>query len=227
VRRNQARRQAMKIRVVLADDHQIIREGLVSLLEDQAGMQIIAQASDGLEAVCLSRELSPDIVVMDLIMPGMNGIEATRQITSELPRTKVLCLSSHGDMDFISAAIDAGASGYLQTDCGFEELVNAIRMVIDKQVYLSPDIARTLVEDYRARRCDSAPSAFSMLTQREREVLQLLAEGQTTKEIAERLQLSVKTVGTHRERLMTKLNLPSLAGLTKYAIREGLTSLES
>jgi DNA-binding NarL/FixJ family response regulator len=217
----------MKIRVVLADDHQIIREGLVSLLEDQAGMQIIAQASDGLEAVCLSRELSPDIVVMDLIMPGMNGIEATRQITSELPRTKVLCLSSHGDMDFISAAIDAGASGYLQKDCGFEELVNAIRMVIDKQVYLSPDIARTLVEDYRARRCDSAPSAFSMLTQREREVLQLLAEGQTTKEIAERLQLSVKTVGTHRERLMTKLNLPSLAGLTKYAIREGLTSLES
>ncbi|MFT5137724.1 MAG: DNA-binding NarL/FixJ family response regulator [Arenicella sp.] len=217
----------MKIRVILADDHQIIREGLASLLENQADMQIIEQASDGLQAVRLSLELSPDLVIMDLTMPGMNGIEATHRITSELPQTKVLCLSAHSDTGFVSDVIDAGASGYLLKDCAFEELVNAIRIVIGNQCYLSPEIAGTLVEAYKAQRSDSDSSAFSMLTQREREVVQLLAEGQTTKEIAQRLQRSVKTIATHREHLMTKLNLDSLAALTKYAIREGLTTVES
>jgi DNA-binding NarL/FixJ family response regulator len=217
----------MKIRVILADDHQIIREGLASLLENQADMQIIEQASDGLQAVRLSLELSPDLVIMDLTMPGMNGIEATRRITSELPQTKVLCLSAHSDTGFVSAVIDAGASGYLLKDCAFEELVNAIRIVIGNQCYLSPEIAGTLIEAYKAQKSDSDSSALSMLTQREREIVQLLAEGQTTKEIAQRLERSVKTIATHREHLMTKLNLGSLAALTKYAIREGLTTVES
>jgi DNA-binding NarL/FixJ family response regulator len=217
----------MKTRIILADDHRIMREGLASLLESQADMEVVQHASDGLQAVSLSREMNPDLVVMDLTMPGMNGIEATRQISNDVPRVKVICLSVHGDTGFVSAVLDAGASGYLLKDCAFEDLVSAIRTVIDNQIYLSPEIASILVEDYKARRSESVPSAFSKLTEREREIAQLLAEGHTSKEIAKRLHLSVKTVGTHREHLMAKLNLSSLAALTKYAIREGLTSVES
>ena len=217
----------MSTRILLADDHQIFREGLASLLDRQPEMEVIQQASDGLQAVSFSRDLKPDVVVMDLTMPGMNGIEATRLIANEVPEVKVLCLSVHGDTQFISAVLDAGASGYLLKDCAFEELVTAIHTVMGNQIYLSPGIAGTLVDDYKARRPESVPSAFSQLTEREREIVQLLAEGQSTKEIAERLCLSVKTVGTHREHLMAKLHLHSLAQLTKYAIREGLTSVES
>ena len=217
----------MSTRILLADDHQIFREGLASLLERQQDMDVIQQASDGLQAVRVSRDLKPDVVVMDLTMPGMNGIEATRLIANEVPEVKVLCLSVHGDTQFISAVLDAGASGYLLKDCAFEELVTAIHTVMGNQIYLSPGIAGTLVDDYKARRPESVPSAFSQLTEREREIVQLLAEGQSTKEIAERLCLSVKTVGTHREHLMAKLHVHSLAQLTKYAIREGLTSVES
>jgi len=217
----------MSTRILLADDHQIFREGLASLLERQQDMDVIQQASDGLQAVSFSRDLKPDVVVMDLTMPGMNGIEATRLIAKEVPGVKVLCLSVHGDTQFISAVLDAGASGYLLKDCAFEELVTAIHTVMGNQIYLSPGIAGTLVDDYKARRPESAPSAFSKLTEREREIVQLLAEGQSTKEIAERLCLSVKTVGTHREHLMAKLHVHSLAQLTKYAIQEGLTSAES
>jgi DNA-binding NarL/FixJ family response regulator len=217
----------MTIRILLADDHRIIREGLASLLERQQNMEVIRQASDGLQAVGLSRDLNPDVVVMDLTMPGMNGIEATRLITNEVPGVKVLCLSVHGDNQFISAVLDAGASGYLLKECAFEELVTAIHTVIGNQMYLSPGIAGTVVDDYKARRPELGASAFSKLTEREREIVQLLAEGQSTKEIADRLCLSVKTVGTHREHLMAKLQIHSLAQLTKYAIREGLTSVES
>jgi len=217
----------MSTRILLADDHQIFREGLASLLERQQDMDVIQQASDGLQAVSFSRDLKPDVVVMDLTMPGMNGIEATRLIAKEVPGVKVLCLSVHGDTQFISAVLDAGASGYLLKDCAFEELVTAIHTVMGNQIYLSPGIAGTLVDDYKARRPESVPSAFSQLTEREREIVQLLAEGQSTKEIAERLCLSVKTVGTHREHLMAKLHVHSLAQLTKYAIQEGLTSAES
>ena len=217
----------MTIRILLADDHRIIREGLASLLERQQNMEVIRQASDGLQAVGLSCDLNPDVVVMDLTMPGMNGIEATRLITNEVPGVQVLCLSVHSDTQFISAVLDAGASGYLLKECAFEELVTAIHTVIRNQMYLSPGIAGTVVDDYKARRPELGASAFSKLTEREREIVQLLAEGQSTKEIADRLCLSVKTVGTHREHLMAKLQIHSLAQLTKYAIREGLTSLES
>lgn len=216
----------MQTRILLADDHRVMREGLASLLESQADMEVVQHASDGLQAVNLSRELNPHVVVMDLAMPGMNGIEATRRITNELPQAKVLCLSAHNDVRFVSAVLDAGASGYLLKDCAFEELVNAIHTVIGNQFYLSPGIAGTLVEDYKTRRPESEPSAFSKMTEREREVVQLLAEGYSTKEIATRLHLSVKTIGTHREHIMSKLNVQSLAAVTKYAIREGLTSVE-
>ena len=217
----------MNTRILLVDDHQIIREGLASLLERHPDMEVIQQAGDGHQAVSLSRDLKPDVVVMDLTMSGLSGIEATRQITNEVPGVKVLCLSVHDDTQFISAVLDAGASGYVHKDCAFDELIIAIHTVIGNQMYLCPRIAGTLVEDYKAHRPESGASAFSKLTEREREIVQLLAEGQTTKEIADQLCLSVKTVGTHREHFMTKLHVHSIAQLTKYAIREGLTSVES
>ncbi|WNM62255.1 response regulator transcription factor [Candidatus Nitrospira neomarina] len=217
----------MNTRILLADDHQIIREGLASLLERQSDMEVIQQVSDGLQAVNLSRDLRPDVVVMDVTMPGLNGIEATRLITNGVPAVKVLCLTVHEDTRFISAVLDAGASGYVHKDCAFEELVTAIHTVIGHQIYLCPRIAGTVVDDYKARRPESVASVFSQLTEREREIVQLLAEGQSTKAIADRLCLSVKTVGTHREHCMAKLQLQNLAQLTKYAIREGLTSVDS
>jgi len=217
----------MKTRILLADDHRIMREGLAALLERQPDMEVIQQASDGLQAVSVSRDLTPDVAVMDVTMPGMNGIEATRRITKEVPGVKVLCLSVHGDTRVVSGVLDAGASGYVLKDCAVEELVTAIRTVVAHKTYLSPGIAGTLVDDYKARRTAPASSACRELTEREREIVQLLAEGLSTKEIGERLHLSVKTVGTHREHLMAKLHVQSLAQLTKYAIREGLTSVET
>ena len=214
----------MKIRILLADDHRVMREGLASLLESQADREVVQHANDGFQAVNFSRERKPHMVIMDLTMPRMNGIEATRRIIKEVPQIKVLCLSAHGDTRFVSAALDAGASGYMLKDCAFEELVSAIRTVIGNQIYLSPGITGTLVEDYKARRYGSESSVFSKLTDREREIVQLLAEGESAKEIAARLHLSVKTVGSHRENIMSKLNVRSLAAVTKYAIREGLTS---
>jgi len=216
----------IKIRILLVDDHRIMRDGLASLLERQADMEVIQHASDGFQAVNLSRELKPHVIVMDLIMPNMNGVDATRRITGEVPKAKVLCLSVHGDTRFVSAALDAGASGYLLKECAFDELALAIRTVMKDQIYLSSKIISVLVEDYKILQPKLYSSAFSKLTQREREIVQLLAEGGSCKEIAARLKLSIKTVGSHRENIMSKLNLRSLAAVTKYAIREGLTSVD-
>lgn len=216
---------AINTRILLADDHPIFREGLVALIEKVPGMKVVRETNEGLQAVNAARELRPDVVVMDLTMPGMNGIEATRRIREEIPETKILCLSVHTQKRFISAVLDMGASGYLPKDCAFEELVGAIRTVMRNQNYLSPAITGTILEDYKSRRPTPDASVFSRLTEREREIMQLLAEGHSTKEIAARLHLSGKTVGTHREHLMSKLKLHTVAGLTKYAIREGLTSI--
>ena len=216
----------MSIRILLADDHAIFMAGLRALLEKEPGFEVIAEAQDGREAVRKAIEESPDLVVMDVSMPGLNGIEATRSITSALPRTKVLCLSMHGGEQFVTAILDAGAKGYLLKDCLFEELAKAIRLILAGKTYLSPTLTGSVVKSIRASRPQDDPSPFAMLTRREREVLQLLAEGHPTKEIAERLHVSVKTVFTHRENLEQKLDIHGISGLTKYAVRCGLTTTD-
>ncbi len=214
-------------RVLLVDDHRVLLDGLRAFLERQPGISVVGTAVDGLEALRIARDRMPHVVIMDVSIPGMKGIEATRRITAELKGIKVICLSMHSEKRFLAAALEAGAAGYLVKENSSEELVKAIRTVRQNMTYLSPTIAGTVVEDYIAtRRSDSEASAFSTLTTREREVLQLIAEGRSTKEIAQRLRLSVKTISTHREHVMEKLGVRSLAGLTKYAIRQGLTSIE-
>ena len=214
----------MAIRLLLADDHPIFRAGLRALLETQPNVEILAEVEDGLGAVEAAGTQKPDIVVIDVAMPGMNGLEATRRITAAAPRVKVLCLSMHSDRRFVDAALRSGAHGYLLKECALEELVIAIHAVLAGQIYVSPGLGDAVLTGYRKE--GHARSALSELTSREREVLQLLAEGHTAQAIAARLHVSVKTVGTHREHLMQKLGTRSLAGLTKFAIREGLTSAE-
>ena len=214
----------MSIRVLLVDDHEIMLNGLRSLLGQQQGMEVVGEAKDGRQAVESARELSPHVVVMDLSMPGMNGIEATRRISAELPAVKVLCFSMHGDQRFVGAALEAGAAGYLLKERALEDLVQGIRTVVAGETYLCPRVASAVVEAYKSTRARADDSAYSLLTAREREILQLIAEGNTNAKIAEILGLSVKTIGTHRERLMAKLDIHTVAELTKYAIREGLTS---
>lgn len=216
----------MSTRVLIADDHKIVREGLKALIDKQESMQVVAEADNGLEAVRLARKLQPDVVIMDLGMPQMNGIEATREVTAREPGIKVIALSMHSDKRFVLQMIKAGASGYLLKDSAFEELITAIKTVVSNQSYLSPKITDVVIKDYVQTLSKGDVSAFSVLTAREREVLQLLAEGRSTKEMAGSLNVSVKTVETHRQQIMDKLNIHSVAELTKYAIREGLTSLE-
>lgn len=218
----------MSIRVMLVDDHQIVREGLRSLLASREGVQVIGEAGDGRAAITLSQELRPDVVVMDIGMPDLNGIEATRRIRADQPRVKVVALSMHSDRRFLTEALKAGASGYLLKDSAFDELEVAIRAVHAGQTYLSPRITDAVVEGYlRQRSTPEEPSVFAVLSPREREVLQLVAEGHATKQIASSLHVSVKTVETHRRQIMNKLSIHSVAELTKYAIREGLSSVEA
>jgi two-component system response regulator NreC len=215
----------MGLRILLVDDHQIVRQGLRTLLEKEPDMEVVAEAEDGRAAVRLTREVLPQVVIMDVAMPDLNGIEATRQIVHEFPDIKVIALSMHSDRRFVANMLRAGASGYLLKDSAFEELAQAIRTVAANRTYLSPEVSDIVVKDF-LKGPQEAPSAYSLLSPREREVLQLMAEGKTTKEIADRLHVSVKTVETHRQQIMTKLEIRSVAELTKYAIREGLASLD-
>ncbi|MFZ3138767.1 MAG: response regulator transcription factor [Thermodesulfovibrionales bacterium] len=215
----------MNIKILLADDHKIMREGLRALIEKHSDMSVIGEADDGRTTVRLAHELLPDIVIMDISMPDMNGIEAARQIISQDSRIKVIALSVHSNKHFVSEMLNAGASGYLLKDCAFHELVNAVRAVFSNRSYLSPEITDIMIKDYKNMLSKETLSVFSLLTQREREVLQLIAEGKTTKEIAHLLNVSVKTVETYRQQIMNKLDTHSIAELTKYAIKEGLTSL--
>ena len=218
----------MTIRILIADDHQIVRQGLRTLLEKEPDMAVVAEADDGRATVRLVREKSPEVVIMDVAMPDLNGIEATRQILAEFPKIKVIALSMYADQRFVLNMLKAGASGYLLKDCAFEELIRAIRLVMAHKTYLSPGVTDIVVKDYTAGGNNSSqPSVFSVLSPREREVLQLMAEGRTTSQIAGLLHVSVKTVETHRQQIMHKLKIHSVAELTKYAIREGLTSLEA
>lgn len=216
----------MQTRVLLADDHRIIREGLRSLLQRQPDMEVVEEAQDGITAVRLTEKLHPDIVIMDIGMPDLNGIEATRQILARLKDVKVIALSMHSDKKFVLEMLKAGASGYLLKDCAFEELIDAIRTVSSGQIYLSNRVAGVVVDEYLHNRPPGDGTVYSLLSAREREVLQLLAEGNSTKSIASSLSVSVKTVETHRQQIMEKLNLHSVAELTKYAVKEGLTSLD-
>jgi DNA-binding NarL/FixJ family response regulator len=216
----------MFTKVLIADDHQIVRQGLRLLLEKEPDLEVVAEAEDGRTTVRLARELKPGVIIMDVAMPGLNGIEATRQIISESPATKVIALSMYADRRFVVNMLKAGASGYLLKDCAFEELTRAIRAVLSHKTYLSPGVTDILVKDCKLGAPMNEVSAYALLTPREREVLQLMAEGKSTAKIADQLHVSVKTVESHRQQLMQKLNLRSVAELTKYAIREGLTSLE-
>ena len=216
----------MSIRIILADDHTIVRHGLNRLLQQEEDMEVIAQAADGHSTVELTRELSPDMVIMDIGMPYLNGIDATQQIAREFPQVKVIGLSMHSGKKFVVEMLNAGASGYLLKDCALEELTTAIKTVAAGQIYLSPSITDVVIDNYIRRSETKENSAFSLLSQREREVLQLMAEGKTTKQIGLQLHISPKTVEGHRLRLMSKLNMDNVAKLTKYAIQEGLTSAE-
>jgi two-component system response regulator NreC len=216
------------IKVVLADDHQIVRHGLRSLLSAEPDIEVVGEADNGRAVVRLVQELSPQVVIMDISMPDLNGIEATRQILSDFSGVKIIALSMHSDSLFVLNMFKAGASGYLLKDCALEELVKAVRTVMNRKIYLSPSISDIVVKDFVIGWSpeESSSSAYSILTPREREVLQLMAEGKTTNQIAENLCISVKTVEAHRKQLMTKLDIHSVAELTKYAIRQGLTTLE-
>jgi len=220
----------LAIRILIADDHKIVCDGLKALLEAQPDMEIVAQADNGREAVKLAQKQKPDMVIMDVAMPDLNGLEAVRQILSNNPRIKVIALSMHADKRYVTGMLSSGASGYILKHCAFEELVHAIRIVLSNQVYLSPTIAgivvKELAQSKRPRARQSISASPQTLTSREREVLQLIAEGHSAREIAQRLHLSVKTVETHRRQMMEKLEIRSIADLTKFAIREGLTTLE-
>ena len=212
----------MTVRILIADDHKILREGLRSLLEKQSAFAVIAEAEDGLTAYEGVKKHKPDIAILDIGMPGLNGIEVTRKIQSEMTETRVIALSMHADRRFVMGILEAGASGYLLKDSAFAELVTAVTAVAKGKTYLSPSIAETVIKS-SLEKSDRGKQGF--LTGREREVLQMIAEGKSTKEIAFKLFVSTKTVETHRKQIMDKLSIRTIAGLTKYAIREGLTSL--
>ncbi len=215
----------MKTKVLLADDHQIMREGLASLLEKQPDLEVVAQAGDGRAAVSLALEFHPNVVVMDIGMPGLNGIEATRQIIAAVPGVKVIALSVHAEGPFVAGMLQAGASAYLLKYSASEELVQAIRLVVQNQTYLSPQITGQVVQGYMGKRSQTGASVFTVLSPREREVLQLYAEGKITRQIASLLHISPKTVEFHRRQIMDKTECSSFADLIKYAIREGLVTL--
>ena len=216
----------MPTRILLVDDHEILLAGLRSLIDREPGLEVVGEARDGLEAVRRAGETEPDLVLMDVSMPGLNGIEATRRVTSGRSETRVICLSSHADPVMVEAMLEAGASGYVLKDYAVEELLRAISAVMARETYLSPRVTGGVVDALLSGAPARSSSGLAKLTEREREVLQLVAEGHSNKQIAERLHVSAKTVGTHREHIIRKLDIHTVAGLTKYAIQQGLTSPE-
>lgn len=211
------------IGVIFVDDHEVFHACIRHLFDLQDNMKMLAVANNGRTAVKLARELSPDVVVMDISMPGLNGIDATSKILAENPDIKIIALSMHSERHIILQILRAGARGYVLKDSAFDELVTAIQAVVEGSMYLSPKITGVVLEDTLQR--SEAPESTTSLSVREREVLQLIAEGRSTREIADELNLSVKTIETHRAQIMKKLKIGTLAELIKYAVREGITSL--
>ncbi|MEM1188347.1 MAG: response regulator transcription factor [Pseudomonadota bacterium] len=216
----------MPATVVLADDHRLVREGLRSVLADASDIEVVGEAENGRDSIALVRRLKPSIIVMDVSMPDLNGIDATRKIVETGLETRVLALSGHRDEMFVKGMLQAGASGYLLKDCASEELLTAIRTLTGGGMHVSPAVASIVVADYLAHVAGTVTPKEAALSTREREVLQLIAEGLTTARIAERLNLSVKTVESHRAKVMDKVGVRNIAGLTKYAIRHGLTTID-
>ncbi|MBU2499882.1 response regulator transcription factor [bacterium] len=216
----------MTIRLLLADDHRIFRDGLRPLLDGRNDLEIVGEADNGLAALELCRSSRPDVAVLDISMPGMNGIEVTRTLARELPDVRVIILSMHSDRRFVQEALRAGARGYVLKDAGFDELLAGVLAVAAGRYHLDAGIGEQVVRDYLDLVEADSGSVFGVLSAREREVLQMLAEGRSTKEIAADLHLSAKTVESHRKAVMDKLDIHSIAELTKYAIRQGLTQLD-
>ena len=211
------------VRVLLADDHTLVRAGIRALLNELPGVQVVAEAGDGREAVELAKAHQPNLILMDISMKGLNGIEATAQVKRELPEVRVIILSMHASEEHVAQALRAGASGYMLKDAATQELALAVAAVMRGEAYLSPLISKQVVESYVQRRgADNGP--LDMLTSRQRQILQLIAEGKSTKQIAHLLSLSVKTVETHRAQLMERLEIRDVPGLVRYAVRVGLVA---
>ena len=217
----------MPTRILLVDDHAIIRQGLSSLLEKQPDIEVVGSVEDGRQAVDTVRQLTPDLVIMDISMPNLNGIDAARKITEEINGVKIIALSIHSSRRFVAEMLKAGASGYILKDCLFDELMEAIKTVLSGSIYLSPKITGVVIDDYVQRLSKQYQSNGPTLSDREREVLQLLSEGKSTKQIALQIHVSTKTIESNRRNIMDKLKINSVAELTKYAVREGITPLES
>ena len=216
----------MSTTIVLVDDHKIMRDGLRNILENESDIEIIGEADNGRDAVELMLDKKPDIAIMDIGMPEMNGVEATRQIIKENSDVKIIALSMHYDMQFVQGMIKAGAKGYLLKDCAGAELITALKTVSKDNIYICQEITNSLIDDFSKAQSVEYVGDESILTNRENEILQLLTEGKTTKQIAQDLFISVKTVEAHRTNIMHKLDIRNLPELTKYAIRKGITSLD-
>lgn len=213
-----------RIKLLIVDDHPVVRQGLSALLGKNPDVQLVGEAADGQQALSKIRELSPDVVLMDISMPQMDGLEVTELLRKEAPNVKVIILSMHTNRDYILRIIQAGARGYILKDAPPEEFLRAIQAVSDGETFFSPDVARIALNQYVSS--GGKPSPFSQLSEREREVLAMIAEGRSNKEIAAQLGIGVRTAETHRERIMRKLNIRTVAGLTKFAIVNGISSLD-
>lgn len=214
------------IRVLISDDHSIVREGVRSLLIHELGMDVVGEAEDGKQAIQMARELQPDLIIMDINMPGMSGIEAARTISREMEDIKIIILSMYSDKRYVMEMLSIGASAYLLKDCAFKELAEAIKKVLMNKTYISPDVGGDVIKECLAQLGMKDPNSFSLLTPRERQVLKLIADGKHNKEIADFLNMSIKTVEGHRQNIIQKLNLHTVAELTKYAVREGITGID-